>query len=219
VADQRPEIPESHSFVPQTVAETLSPLAKDMFDNAAQDEKARRLDLMLLGAHPTITVGIPGYARCSVHMLRSPNFVPEEAQIGQVVSMGTGSVFNRLNTDSGEVQCDFATNAAPNGRLIATDDSLFAFLGDEIFASFDLSLKKLRWSVEASKEWTSARPYLWHGNVLAGNRRELVAFAAADGTRVWSHQFPETVRGIGTSDEVLYVGSLSGPVFAYSPKP
>jgi outer membrane protein assembly factor BamB len=125
----------------------------------------------------------------------------------------------RLNTDSGEVQSDFATNAAPNGRLIATDDSLFAFLGDEIFASFDLSLKKLRWSVEASKEWTSARPYLWHGNVLAGNRRELVAFAAADGTRVWSHQFPETVRGIGTSDEVLYVGSLSGPVFAYSPKP
>jgi outer membrane protein assembly factor BamB len=125
----------------------------------------------------------------------------------------------RLNIDTGEVQSDLATDAAPNGRLIATDDSLFVFLGDEIFASFDLNLKKLRWSAEASKEWTSARPYLWHGNVLAGNRRELVAFAAADGTRVWSHQFPETVRGIGTSDEVLYVGSLKGPIFAYSPKP
>ena len=93
MADQLPEIPENHSFVPQTVAETLSPLAKDIFDNAAQDEKALRSDLMLLGAHPTITVGIPGYARCSVHMFRSPNFVPEEAQIRQVVSMGTGSVF------------------------------------------------------------------------------------------------------------------------------
>jgi outer membrane protein assembly factor BamB len=125
----------------------------------------------------------------------------------------------RLNIDSGEVLSDLATDAAPNGRLIVTSDSLFAFLGDEIFASFDLNLKKLRWSAEASKEWTSARPYLWHGNVLAGNRRELVAFAAADGTRVWSHQFPETVRGIGTSDEVLYVGSLKGPIFAYSPKP
>jgi len=42
VADQLPEIPENHSFVPQTVAETLSPLAKDIFDNAAQDEKALR---------------------------------------------------------------------------------------------------------------------------------------------------------------------------------
>jgi outer membrane protein assembly factor BamB len=125
----------------------------------------------------------------------------------------------RLNIDSGEVLSDFVTDAAPNGRLIASDDSLFTFLGDEIFASIDLNMKTLRWSAEASKEWTSARPYLWHGKVLAGNRRELVAFAATDGTRVWSHQFPETVRGIGTSDEVLYVGSLKGPIFAYRAKP
>jgi hypothetical protein len=33
------------------------------------------------------------YARCSVYILRSPNFLPEEAQIGQVVSIGNGSVF------------------------------------------------------------------------------------------------------------------------------
>src|SRR5260370_19492028 len=124
----------------------------------------------------------------------------------------------RLNIDSGEVLSDSATDAAPNGHLTVADGSLVVFLGDEIFASFDLDLKKLRWSVEASKEWTSARPYLWHGNVLAGNRRELIAFAPTDGTRVWAHQFPETVRGIGTSDEVLYVGSICGPIFAYSPK-
>jgi outer membrane protein assembly factor BamB len=125
----------------------------------------------------------------------------------------------RLNIVSGEILSDFATDAVPNGRLIVADDSLFAFLGDEIFASFDLDLKKLRWSVEASKEWTSARPYLWHRIVLTGNRRELIAFSATDGTRVWTHQFPDTVRGIGISDEVLYVGSLGGPIFAYSPKP
>ena len=125
----------------------------------------------------------------------------------------------RLNIDSGEMLSDLATEAPPNGRLAVADGSLLVFLGDETLASVDLDLKKLRWSVEASKEWTSARPYLWHGNVLAGNRRELVAFAPTDGTRVWSHQFPETVRGIGTSDEILYVGSLRGPIFAYSPKP
>lgn len=125
----------------------------------------------------------------------------------------------RLNIDSGEVLSDLATEAPPNGRLAVADGSLLVFLGDETLASFDLDLKKLRWSAEASKEWTSARPYLWHRNVLAANRRELVAFAPTDGTRVWSHQFPETVRGIGTSDEILYVGSLRGPIFAYSPKP
>jgi outer membrane protein assembly factor BamB len=108
-------------------------------------------------------------------------------------------------------------NRNPDGTFIA-DDSLTVFLGDEILANLDLPLKKMRWSSEASKEWSSARPYLWHGTVLAGNRRELVALASRDGARVWSHQFPEVVRGVGTSDEVLYVGSLKGPIFAYSPK-
>ena len=124
----------------------------------------------------------------------------------------------RLNADSGDVLGDTETQAAPNGRLLLVENSLLAFLGDEIFTSFDLDLKKVRWSSEASKQWTSARPYLWHDVVLAGNRRELVAFRASDGARQWSHQFPETIRGIGTSPDVLYVGTLTGPIFAYSPK-
>ena len=125
----------------------------------------------------------------------------------------------RLSADSGEVLGDFVTESMPNRHLIVEDDSLFAFLGDEVFASFDLPLKKLRWSVEASREWTSARPYFWHGLALAGNRRELVAFRSSDGSRQWSREFPETVRGIGTSLNVLYVGTLKGPIFAYSPNP
>jgi outer membrane protein assembly factor BamB len=125
----------------------------------------------------------------------------------------------RLKADSGEVLSDIETQATPGGRLVLADNSLLAFLGDDIFASFDLDGKKLRWSVEASKQWTSARPYLWHDVVLAGNRRELVAFRSSDGIRQWSHEFPETIRGIGTSPDVLYVGTLSGPIFAYSPQP
>jgi outer membrane protein assembly factor BamB len=125
----------------------------------------------------------------------------------------------RLDTDSGALLSDLPTESAPNRRLIIANDSLLAFLGDEVFASFDLDLKKVRWSAEASKQWTSARPYLWRDAVLAGNRRELVALRASDGTREWSFQFPETVRGIGTSPDILYIGTLAGPVFAYSPKP
>jgi len=124
----------------------------------------------------------------------------------------------RLDTGSGEVLSDFATESEPRWSLLIAGDSLIAFVGDEVLTSLDLSLKKMLWSEEASKEWTSARPYLWHGAVLAGNRRELVAFRSSDGAREWSHQFPETVRGIGTSDQVLYVGTLKGPIFAYSPK-
>ncbi len=48
---------------------------------------------LLLGTHPTDDVGIPGMARCSVHILRSPEFVPVLARIGEVVSIGSGSGF------------------------------------------------------------------------------------------------------------------------------
>jgi len=138
---------------------------------------------------------------------------------GNSVYLGTdnGHVY-RLSVDSGDVLGDAATSATPYGRLVAGGEALFALLGDEVVASFNLDLKKLQWSAEASKEWTSARPYLWGDLVLAGDRHELIALRSADGSRAWSVQFRETIRGIGTSPDVLYVGTLKGPIFAYSPK-
>jgi outer membrane protein assembly factor BamB len=125
----------------------------------------------------------------------------------------------RLDSASGKVLGELATDAEPRGHLLLAGDSLVTFLGDELLSSFDLPLKQVRWSSEASKEWTSARPYLWNEFLLAGSRRDLVALRTIDGARAWSHQFPETVRGIGTSAEILYVGTLKGPVFAYAPTP
>jgi hypothetical protein len=125
----------------------------------------------------------------------------------------------RIDSASGDVRKDFPTQSQPWGRLVITGGSLLVLLGDEMLASVDLLLTKIQWSAEASKEWTSARPYVWRGLVLAGNRRELLAFHSGDGSRAWLHQFPETVRGIGISPDVLYVGTLKGPIFAFSPDP
>lgn len=124
----------------------------------------------------------------------------------------------RIDKDSGDVTGDFHTEWKPRWNIVFADDGLVLFLGDEIIASIDPSLQKMRWSAEASKEWSSARPHLWRGIILAGNRHELVALRSIDGAREWSHQFPEVVRGIGTSDETLYVGSLNGLIYAYVPK-
>jgi hypothetical protein len=106
----------------------------------------------------------------------------------------------------------------PRESRHSAGDSLFAFLGDKVVASFNLDLKRLRWSAEASKEWTSARSYLWRHPVLAGDRHELIALRSADGSRAWSFQFPEIVRGIGASPDVLYVGTLKGPYLCLLPK-
>lgn len=138
---------------------------------------------------------------------------------GQDLFLGTAKRrLYRLDAGSGNVLGEIAAEAEPIGHIIITGDSLLVFLGDEVLASLDLSLKKMRWVQEAAKEWSSARPYLWRGLVLAADRRILVAFRSTDGGRQWTYKFPETVRGIGTQDEVLYVGTLTGPVFAFAPE-
>ena len=120
----------------------------------------------------------------------------------------------RLDSDSGKVLADLAVDGEPRSRLIVASDSLLVFLGPQGLASFDLSLKEARWFAKASPNWTSARPYVWRDEVLAGDGAELVAFRSSDGARVWSYQLPGTIRGIGIANDVFYVGTLKGPVFA-----
>src|SRR5260370_1425530 len=140
------------------------------------------------------------------------------ALVGRDLYVGTDQRrLYRINAESGEVSGSLDTAASPRSRLIASPEGLLVFLGDDILASVDPSLKKVQWSAEASKEWTSARPYFWKALVLAGDRRRLVALRPGDGAREWSREFPETIRGIGVSDEVLFLGSLKGPIFAYVP--
>jgi hypothetical protein len=91
LAYQLRDAPEDQAFIPQEVADCFAPLARDIFQSFPTDERALDSHLMLLGAHPTEDVGIPGYSRCSVHILRSPEFVPIVTPIGEVASIGSGS--------------------------------------------------------------------------------------------------------------------------------
>jgi hypothetical protein len=98
--------PEDQAFFPQEVADCFSPLARDIFQSFAADERAMESHGMLLGAHPTEDVGIPGYSRCSVRILRSPEFLPIVTPIGEVVSIGSGSGFPAYR----EVLAGFSSN-------------------------------------------------------------------------------------------------------------
>jgi hypothetical protein len=83
--------PDNQAFFPQDVADCFSPLAKDIFEEAPAESKDLGSHIILLGVHPTEDLGIPGWARCSVHVLKSPDFAPESSAIGRVVSIGSGS--------------------------------------------------------------------------------------------------------------------------------
>lgn len=85
------DLAEGAAWIPNDVAFDLAELAKRVFAASDATEQSLQSHLMLLGAHPTDDVGIPGYAICSVYILKSPDFVPELAPIGEVVSIGSGS--------------------------------------------------------------------------------------------------------------------------------
>jgi hypothetical protein len=85
------DLPEGAAWYPEEVADCFQDSARQVFQAAPQREQMGGSHLMLLGAHPTEDLGIPGWARCSTHILRSPDFVPQLAPTGKVVSIGSGS--------------------------------------------------------------------------------------------------------------------------------
>jgi hypothetical protein len=100
------DLPQGAAWYPEDVADDLANLARPIFQGSEAREQALRSDLMLLGAHPIKDVGIPGYGLCSVHVLRSPDFAPKLAPIGEVVSIGSGSIVASYK----DVLADFSSN-------------------------------------------------------------------------------------------------------------
>jgi outer membrane protein assembly factor BamB len=147
--------------------------------------------------------------------------------LGDDLYLGTASGhFYRLNQKTGAVVADFILPVTPVGVPIIAGDALLVFLnskggdgGAEALACLDLSLTKIRWSQKDSGGWSMTRALVWRGDVLAGNEAgEVLAFRLDDGTRQWAHLFKGTIRSIGGSGETLYIGTLSGTIYAYRPQ-
>jgi outer membrane protein assembly factor BamB len=146
---------------------------------------------------------------------------------GRDLYLGTANGhFYRVNQKTGAVVTDFVLPVTPVGVPIIAGEALLVFLnskggdgGAEALACLDLSLTKIRWSQKDTAGWSLTRAYVWRGDVLAGNEAgEVLAFRLNDGTRQWAHQFKGTIRSIGGAGETLYVGTLNGTIYAYSPQ-
>jgi outer membrane protein assembly factor BamB len=156
-------------------------------------------------------------SRISVHL----------TSFGDALYLGTASGhFYRVSQKTGAVVTDFTLGITPVGVPVIAGDALLVFLnskggdgGAEALACLDLSLTKIRWSQKDSSGWSMTRPYLWRGDVLAGNEAgEVLAFRINDGSRQWAHRFKGTIRSIGGSGDTLYVGTLNGTIYAYAPE-
>lgn len=98
--------PNDQAFLPQEVADCFAPLAKDIFERASAQSKNLGSQVILLGAHPTEDLGIPGWARCAVHVLNSSGFAPQSSSASQVVSIGSGSQIDKYRDALAHLSAD-----------------------------------------------------------------------------------------------------------------
>ena len=130
----------------------------------------------------------------------------------------------RLDAKTGAVLTELAVEATPVGRLAFASDSLFLFLENRAarsgyIISVDSKLAGVRWKQKSSPDWTSERPHLWKGLVVAGNcRGEVAAFRASDGAPQWTLNPKGCIRSIGSSGDTLFIGVQEGTVSAFDLK-
>jgi len=130
---------------------------------------------------------------------------------------------HRLALGPAATHADLELGGVPFGPPTLLGDSLLLLVYDgpdtASLRSVDLTPKRVRWRREAPGGWSSARAYLWHGYGLAGSDQGRLAAFSPDGAEEWSDTFVGVIRGIGLADDVLYVGTLKGTVYAYRPTP
>jgi outer membrane protein assembly factor BamB len=125
------------------------------------------------------------------------------------------------DSSNGTRTAEIQTGQVPFGPLALAGDFLLVYCTEgevAVLNAFDPSLAARRWSRRAPRGWSSSRPLSWRGAILAGDEAgELDALAVEDGSVVWARRLDGVIRGIGYADDLLFVGTLKGAVYAIRP--
>jgi outer membrane protein assembly factor BamB len=138
--------------------------------------------------------------------------------LGDELFLGASGVqVYRLRQRTGAIEARLNLDGPTLGPPTLVGDSLIVLAGDRSLTCVGRSLTGIRWLQPLPDRLSSSRPYLWRDTILAGTvNGELLGLSASHGLPRWSHPLKGVIRGIGTSDRVLYVGTQEGTVHAYS---
>jgi outer membrane protein assembly factor BamB len=145
---------------------------------------------------------------------------------GELVVGALDGRLYRLSPETGEILGSYDTGGAPYGDLVEAGGCLLALwaeggfdesmaaAGPHVLACLEPGLGRVRWRHATESEWSTFRPLVWKGRVIAGGRDVLLALNLANGDLLWELPIAGVPRGLGAAEEALYVGTLSGKVFA-----
>jgi outer membrane protein assembly factor BamB len=147
--------------------------------------------------------------------------------VGTEVYAGT-SPFRmfRLDGATGAILSKISLQGKPVANMVTSTQAVSVFLRDasggtdnaHTIISLDPALGHILWGRKAATEWTSLHPLLWHDLILAGDSDgELFAYGQVDGARKWSVKLDQGLGAIGGADDMVYVGTVRGSVYALPP--
>ena len=137
----------------------------------------------------------------------------------EAVVVGTeGKKLHRLRASDGKVLGVLQLDVVPEDTP-ATDDHGIYVMSEREVLLVDANVRRVLWRAESKSKWTSPRPRLWRGWVVVGDSDgTLYALDEATGSVVWSQNVHDKpIRGIGSDDSTLYVGTIDGKVIALRP--
>lgn len=136
-----------------------------------------------------------------------------------------GSI-HRLATRDGEVLASLKLDATlkPSSAPRVRPDAVFVLLTDggvdyRALVSIDPALQRINWRRQAPDRWTTTRVFATETTIVLGTPTgEVTAYCVADGAPAWSQKLSSaSIRSIVGSDEMLFVGTPAGTLYAIRP--
>ena len=138
---------------------------------------------------------------------------------GKAIIVGTqGKKLYRLRASDGRVIGTLDLDVVPEDTLATGTRGIYVMSEKEVLL-VDPNVTRVLWHADSKSKWTSPRPRLWRGWTVVGDRDGTVyALNDATGAVVWSQSVHDKpIRGIGSDDSTLFVGTIDGHVIALHP--
>lgn len=147
------------------------------------------------------------------------------AVVGDAVVAGTiDGRLHSLDVASGEIGAQLDLDGIPYGDLVVADTCIYVFAGEMESKSsatarhrlncIEPSLEEPTWARQISEEWSTFHPLLHGDAIIAGYTNRIVALDRRTGAERWTCSIGETPRGLASTGDLLYAGTLRGRILA-----